>query len=95
MNKEIKDDNEQQNRDRIENESDAAKLARLHLEDEDHVITDEDMRNIKIGVVSETDTTTEEAIEESDDKIADRKADNDDDEIPGGQKVTTWDVINP
>ena len=31
-------------------ETDAQKLVRRHLEDENHTITEEDIRNIKVGV---------------------------------------------
>jgi hypothetical protein len=31
-------------------ETDAQKLVRLHLEDENHTITEEEIRNLKVGV---------------------------------------------
>ena len=35
----------------VENfETDAQKVVRRHLEDENHVITDEELRNLKVGV---------------------------------------------
>ena len=80
---------------RGEEESDANKLADKHMADPNHIITDEDMRKIKIGVTGKADEPTRQAIEESEERVADRKADNEDDTTPGAQKATPWDVINP
>jgi hypothetical protein len=76
-------------------ESDAEKLAHRHLSDPDHVITEEEMKSIRVGMPSAPDQPTEEAIRESNEKIADHKADSDDDTTPGAQKITPWDVIGP
>ena len=78
-----------------EKESDANKLADKHLADQDHIITDEDMRKIKVGVTGEPDEPTRQAVQEAEDRIADHKADSEDDTVPGAQKSTPWDVINP
>lgn len=78
-----------------EEKSDANKLADKHLADPNHVITDEDMRNIKIGVTGEADEPTKQAIEEAEDRIADHKSDSEDDATPGSQKSTPWDVLGP
>lgn len=75
-------------------QTDAQKLAARHLADPDHVITDEDLANIKVGVTPpDPDAPTQQAVAESEDRIADRKSDSDDDTIPGAQKSTPWDVI--
>ena len=76
-------------------QSDTEKLARRHLEDPNHVITDEELKNVRVGMTPPPDQPTEEAIRDSKDKIADHKSDNEDDTIPGGQKMTPWDVIGP
>ena len=75
-------------------ESDAKKLANQHLADPDHIITDEDMRNIRIGRTSPPDAPTQEAINEADDRIADRKGADEDKTLPGSQKITPWDVVD-
>lgn len=74
-------------------ESDAKKLADRHLADPDHVITDEDMRNIRVGVTPPPDEPTQEAIDQADEKIADRKTTDEDKTLPGSQKITPWDVV--
>lgn len=76
-----------------EEESDAKKLADEHLADQDHVITDEDMRKIKVGVAGEADAPTKQAVEDAEDRIADHKADSEDDIVPGAEKMTPWDTI--
>lgn len=75
-------------------ESDAKKLSDEHMADPNHIITEEDMRKIKIGVTGAADAPTKEAVKEAEDRIADRKADSEDDVIPGAEKTTPWDVIS-
>ena len=76
-----------------EQESDAKKLADQHMADPNHVITEEDLRKIKVGITGEPDETTKEAVRDAEDRIADHKADNEDDTTPGAQKATPWDVL--
>ena len=76
-------------------QTDAEKLTNLHLADPDHVITDEEFAKIRVGVTPpDPDEPTQQAVAESEDRIADHKTDSDDDTIPGAQKSTPWDVIN-
>ncbi len=75
--------------------SDAKKLADQHLADPNHVITDEDLQKIRVGVTGEADAPTREAVSEAEDRVADEKADSEADETPGAQKMTPWDTINP
>jgi hypothetical protein len=74
-------------------ESDAAKLVRRHLSDPDHVITDEEMANVRVGMTPPPDAPTQQAVKEADNRIADRKADSESDAVPGAQKSTPWDVL--
>lgn len=74
-------------------ESDAQKLTNQHLADPNHVITDEDLKNVRVGMTPPPDEPTKQAIRDAEDRIADRKADNDDEMVPGSQKSTPWDVI--
>ena len=74
--------------------SDAKKLADKHLADPNHVITDEEMRNIRVGVTpSSPDEPTQQAIDEAEERVADRKAPDEDKPLPGSQKMTPWDVV--
>ncbi|WP_121353384.1 hypothetical protein [Flavisolibacter nicotianae] len=74
-------------------ESDTQKIVRKHLSDPNHVITDEEIANVRIGMTPSADVPTQQALEESEDRIADRKADSEDETMPGAQKSTPWDVL--
>ena len=73
-------------------ESDVQKLMRRHMSDPDHVISDEEMQNVRVGMSPPPDEPTQQAINEANDRIADRKADDEDDTLPGAQKMTPWDL---
>jgi hypothetical protein len=75
-------------------QSDAQKLANQHLADQNHVITDEDLQNVRVGMTPPPDEPTQQAIKDAEERIADRKTDSEDDTIPGAQKTTPWDVID-
>ena len=47
-------------------ETDVQKLVRRHLEDENHTITEEEIRNLKVGV----DPLPEESEQESKERLA-------------------------
>lgn len=74
-------------------ESDTQKIVRKHLSDPNHVITDEEIANVRIGMTPSSDVPTQQALEESEDRIADRKADSEEETMPGAQKSTPWDVL--
>jgi hypothetical protein len=86
---------EPSNNRRDEFRTDASKLAKKHLSDPNHVITEEEMRNIRVGVASGPDAPTRQAVKDAEDRIADSKSDKEDDTLPGGQKLTPWDTLNP
>ncbi|NTS39900.1 hypothetical protein HRG84_03205 [Flavisolibacter sp. BT320] len=73
--------------------SDAKKLADQHMADPNHVITEEDMRNIRVGVTPLPDAPTQEAISEAEERVADRKSIDEEDALPGSQKISPWDVV--
>jgi len=56
-------------------ETDAQKIVRRHLENENDVITDEDLRSVRVGVTppneGDTDSELEELIEETEGKQKD------------------------
>ncbi len=76
-------------------QTDAHKLAAQHMANQDHVITDEDFANVRVGMTPPADAPTQQAVAEAEDRIADHKSDKEDDAVPGAQKTTPWDVINP
>ncbi|HEU4633354.1 MAG TPA: hypothetical protein VFS22_05175 [Flavisolibacter sp.] len=85
--------NKEQNGERFE--SDTQKIVRRHLEDENHVITEDEIRNVRVGMTPPPDAPTEEAIREREEKIADRKTPDENETAPGEQQATPWDVLEP
>ena len=78
--------------------SDAQKLVRKHLEDPDHVITDEDMKNIRVGMTPPEENQIrpgdEESIERAEKKIIGEEI-RDTDEVSDKDRLTPWDTIDP
>ena len=74
-------------------ESDTEKLVHRHLSDPNHVITDEELARVRIGMTPPPDAPTQEAVSNAQDHIADQKAIDEDETVPGAQKSTPWDVI--
>lgn len=79
-------------------ETDSAEIVRRHLEDENHEITDDDMRNVKIGTTDEEPVTISEATE----GVLDGDSEELNDEIsndvtgapdPKDKAGTPWDVL--
>jgi hypothetical protein len=82
-------------------ESDTQKLVRQHLEDKDHVITDDDIANIRVGMVPpEFDAATnirfegEDAIDAAENELLDRTERNKDDNLDD-KRITPWDAVDP
>ena len=90
--------NDSQNGDKFE--SDTQKVVRQHLEDKDHVITDEDIANIRIGMTPPVNPIgSDEAEEKNEEVIKDagagnEDADEDDKKDGNKERATPWDVIN-
>ena len=74
-------------------ESDTQKIVHRHLADPGHQISEEEIASVKIGMTSQLDEPTEQAIQDGEDRIADKKADNENATLPGAQKSTPWDVL--
>lgn len=74
-------------------ESDVAKLVRRHLSDPNHVITDEEMASLRVGMISQPDGSAQEAAQDVEQHIADPKTDSENGSLPGAQKITPWDVV--
>ncbi len=74
-------------------ESDTQKLSRKHMLDPNHQITDEELEQVRVGMSPGADEPTRQAVTEAEERIADTKADSDDDTLPGAQKMTPWDTV--
>ncbi|MDQ6609778.1 MAG: hypothetical protein M3Y85_08160 [Bacteroidota bacterium] len=68
-------------------ESDTQKIVRRHLENKNDTITEDDIRNVRIGMTPPPDELTENATEQLLDKNDDLKEQSD-------NPVTPWDTIN-
>jgi hypothetical protein len=98
-NMEQTEDTEDLNNERFE--SDTQKIIRRHLENEDDVITDEDIANIRVGMVPpEFDRATdvrfegEEAREDLEEDLTKGTIDLDKDKNPEKGPITPWDTID-
>jgi hypothetical protein len=94
------ENNEGVNNERFE--SDTQKIVRRHLENEDDMITDEDIANVRVGMVPpEFDSATEarfegeEAREEVEDDLTRGTNDMEKDENLDKEQITPWDTIDP
>jgi len=83
--------------------SDTQKIVHRHLENENDVITEDDIRNVRVGM---TPTPMDEATEarfEGDDKIdevedemiGEQKEEETDEKVAGKKRITPWDTIEP
>lgn len=98
---EAQNENEKQSSDRFQ--SDTQKIVRRHLEDEDHVITDEEMENIRVGMTppEAAKTTARQLLDKDALDEAEKKVVGDKDDLEEGENdkdkriVTPWDTIDP
>ena len=70
--------------------SDTARLVERHLKDPNHEITEEEMRNVRVGMTP----PHPDKIIPADEKVADRKTEGEDETLPGHEAITPWDTIN-
>ncbi len=80
-------------------ESDTQKIVRKHLEDPDHQITDEEMKNIRVGMIppelSEATNARlegDDAIEEVEKKIVGHEDQIKEEKNTRNDKLNPWDV---
>jgi hypothetical protein len=66
-------------------ETDSAEIVRRHLEDENHEISDEDIRNVKINLDIEEPVTTANAAKEEGENTTPE---------PDAKPGTPWDVLS-
>jgi hypothetical protein len=76
-------------------ETDAQRIVRRHLENEDDVITDEDLRSVRIGQVIpvETNEEGEEKLEELIEEVEKKTPYSDPDIKPNDDPITPWDAV--
>jgi hypothetical protein len=73
-------------------ETDSSEIVRRHLEDENHEITDEEIRNVKIGSTEDEPTTTgaEAAARFTEEEPEEKDRENNNNAKPD----TSWDVLS-
>lgn len=80
-------------------ESDTQKVVRQHLENEDHVITDEDIAKIRVGMVPpQFDRPTEDRISEAEERLGSDSDDSHERKVDKNiedERITPWDTIDP
>lgn len=81
-------------------ESDTQRIIHRHLENKDDVITEEDIRNVRIGMTPQLDEATEARFEDEDrvDEVEDELTEGTSDAEPERReddRVTPWDTIDP
>ena len=74
-------------------QSDTQKLSQKHMADPNHQITDEELKQVRVGMSPGADEPTRIAVSEAEERIADTKADSEEDTLPGAQKMTPWDTV--
>lgn len=99
-NTEQNENTEDMNNERFE--SDTQKIIRRHLENKDDVITDEDIANVRVGMVPpEFDKATEARFEgddargEVEEELTAGTKDMEKDENPDEDQINPWDTIEP
>jgi hypothetical protein len=91
MRQEFPEQDEQKNEDKPEErfESDTQKIVRRHLENEDDVITEEDIRNVRVGMMPPLEETmTKEEADRQFDELGETLEDKPENNKP----ITPWDV---
>lgn len=71
-------------------ESDTQKIVRRHLEDPNHKITEEELRNVRIGMTPVIEHDSKDQFERTVNEIEEN---NDDDIQPNDEPTTSWDTI--
>lgn len=77
-------------------ETDSAEIVRRHLEDKNHEITDEHIRNVKIVGTDDGEPVTTGAEAEAKFDIDENSKEPDDKNAPdpNDRPITPWDVVN-
>jgi hypothetical protein len=72
-------------------ESDTQKVVRKHLEDKEHVITDDEIRNVRVGMTPPAGS--ERHLEEIIDKEIKTDAEETTEEKPADDPIIPWDTV--
>jgi hypothetical protein len=77
-------------------ETDSSEIVRRHLEDENHEITDEDIRNVKVVGIDNNEPVTTGAELEARFGIDENSKEGDETKAPdpNDRPVTPWDVVS-
>ena len=77
-------------------ETDSSEIVRRHLEDKNHEITDDEIRNVRIAVEDSEPVTTgaEAKAKFVENDMEDDKEEENDGLDPNEKPATPWDVIN-
>lgn len=82
-------------------ETDSKKIVRRHMEDEDHVISEEEMQNIRVGVTpSDLDEATDarfgddDVVEDAEEEILGKDVDDIEEDKNNNDRITPWDAID-
>lgn len=83
-------------------ESDTQRIVRQHLEDKNHVITEEDIASVRVGMVPpEFDEATaarfegDDAVDKAEEDVLGETEDMDEDENLEDDQITPLDTIDP
>jgi hypothetical protein len=74
-------------------ESDTQRIIHRHLENEDDIISEEDIRNVRVGMIPPETLTTEPEREEQVNEIT-QEANDSEEKDPNDEPVTPWDLTD-
>ena len=72
-------------------ESDTQKIVRRHLQDKNHVITEEEIRSVRVGMTPPLDETDNAALRSTAENEMPKNGNGD----PAGTPLTPWDTVEP
>ena len=75
-------------------ESDTQKIIHKHLADPEHHISEDEIRNVRIGMTPGPDAVTKEALNERDGTIDGAGLIETNETDSGNQQITPWDTLN-
>jgi len=82
---------EQENKTADQFESDTQKIVRRHLEDKNHVITEEEIRSVRVGMTPSVNELENPELRSDVEEAKARENSAD----PAGTPLTPWDAVEP
>jgi hypothetical protein len=73
-------------------QTDSQKVVQRHLEDENHIISDEDIRNVRIGVTEVAPMQTEKILDKLVEEV-EKENKEEDDVAQKDNPINPWDTI--